>query len=163
MWNNQKQQKIVSLMSNLQTYYHFKLDFQKVDQHTGGKWLIQGTKRRKDNHPGENSPVIPVEEMFYSRWPPSPLIACCYTIKTCKFINICHRKTILVCTTMFLKYRKHNGIIIPTLFLTLQVKIQYVCRYKANIINDIGMWGNKSISRSGFPCNPLQLYSIIAF
>ena len=36
-------------MSNLQTYYHFKLDFQKVDQHTGGKWLIHGTKRRKDN------------------------------------------------------------------------------------------------------------------
>ena len=27
-------------MSNLQPYYHFKLDFQKVDQHTGGKWLI---------------------------------------------------------------------------------------------------------------------------
>ena len=36
-------------MSNLQTYYHFKPDFQKVDQHTGGKWLIHGTKRRKDN------------------------------------------------------------------------------------------------------------------
>ena len=35
-------------MSNLQTY-HFKLDFQKVDQHTGGKWLIHGTTRRKDN------------------------------------------------------------------------------------------------------------------
>ena len=35
-------------MSNLQTYYHFKLDFQKVDQNTGGKWLIHGTKRRKD-------------------------------------------------------------------------------------------------------------------
>ena len=35
-------------MSNLQTYY-FKLDFQKVDQHTGGKWLIHGTNRRKDN------------------------------------------------------------------------------------------------------------------
>ena len=35
-------------MWNLQTY-HFKLDFQKVDQHTGGKWLIHGTKRRKDN------------------------------------------------------------------------------------------------------------------
>ena len=33
-------------MSNFQTYYHFKLDFQKVDQHTGGKWLINGTKRR---------------------------------------------------------------------------------------------------------------------
>ena len=36
-------------MSNLQTYYHFKLDFQKVDQHTVGKWLIHDTKRRKDN------------------------------------------------------------------------------------------------------------------
>ena len=36
-------------MSNLQTYYHSKLDFQKVDRHTGGKWLIHGTKRYKDN------------------------------------------------------------------------------------------------------------------
>ena len=36
-------------MSNLQTYYHFKLDFQKVEQHTGAKWLIHGTKRHKDN------------------------------------------------------------------------------------------------------------------
>ena len=36
-------------MPNLQTYYHFKLDFQKLDQHTGGKWLIHDTKRRKDN------------------------------------------------------------------------------------------------------------------
>ena len=35
MCNNQKQQNIVSLLSNSQTYYHFKLDFQKVDQHTG--------------------------------------------------------------------------------------------------------------------------------
>ena len=37
-------------MSNLQTYYHFQLDFQNVDQHTGGKWLIHGTKRHKYNH-----------------------------------------------------------------------------------------------------------------
>ena len=36
-------------MPNLQTYYRFKLDFQKVKQHTGGKWLIHGTKHRKDN------------------------------------------------------------------------------------------------------------------
>ena len=36
-------------MSDLQTYYHSKLDFQKVDQLTGGKWLIHGTKRHKDN------------------------------------------------------------------------------------------------------------------
>ena len=50
MWNNQKhQKKLFSFMSNLQTYYHFKLDFQKVEQHTGGKWLIHGTERRKDN------------------------------------------------------------------------------------------------------------------
>ena len=35
-------------MSNWQTYYHFKLDFQTVDQHTVGKWLIHGTKRRND-------------------------------------------------------------------------------------------------------------------
>ena len=34
-------------MWNLQTYYHFKLDFQKVDHYTGGKWLIHATKRRK--------------------------------------------------------------------------------------------------------------------
>ena len=37
MWNNQKQQNLFSLMTNLQTYY-FKLDFQKVDQQTEGKW-----------------------------------------------------------------------------------------------------------------------------
>ena len=36
-------------MSNLHTYYHFELDFQKVDHHTGGKWLINGTKYHKDN------------------------------------------------------------------------------------------------------------------
>ena len=36
-------------MLSLQTYCHFKLDFQKVDQHTVGKWSIHGTKRRKDN------------------------------------------------------------------------------------------------------------------
>ena len=48
MWKNKKQQ-VVFPMSNLQTYYHFKLDFQKGDQHTGGKCLIHGTKCRKDN------------------------------------------------------------------------------------------------------------------
>ena len=40
---------LFSFMSNLQTYYHFKLNFQKVDQHTGGKWLIHGTLRHKNN------------------------------------------------------------------------------------------------------------------
>ena len=37
-------------MSNLQPNYCLKFDFQKVDQHAGGKWLIHDTKRRKDNH-----------------------------------------------------------------------------------------------------------------
>ena len=49
--NIQKQQtkKLFSLMSNLQTFYHFQQDFQKLGQHTGGKLLIHGTKRRRDN------------------------------------------------------------------------------------------------------------------
>ena len=36
-------------MSNLQPNYCLKFDFQKMDQHAGGKWLIHDTKRRKDN------------------------------------------------------------------------------------------------------------------
>ena len=35
--------------SQRETHFHFKLDFQKVVQHTRGKWLINGTKYRKDN------------------------------------------------------------------------------------------------------------------
>ena len=42
-------EKLFSIMSNLQTLCYFKQDFQKVDQHTEDKWLIYGTKRRKDN------------------------------------------------------------------------------------------------------------------
>ena len=49
MWNNKKKKKLFSFVSNLQIHYHFKLDFQKMDQHTGRKWLIHGTKRHKDN------------------------------------------------------------------------------------------------------------------
>ena len=36
-------------MSNLQPNCCLEFDFQKVDQHTGGEWLIHDTKRRKDN------------------------------------------------------------------------------------------------------------------
>ena len=36
---------ILSIMSNR----CLKIDFEKVDQHSGGKWLIHDTKRRKDN------------------------------------------------------------------------------------------------------------------
>ena len=49
MWNNQKQQKIVFPYVKLPNLLSFQIDFQKVDQHTGGKWLIHGTKRLKDN------------------------------------------------------------------------------------------------------------------
>ena len=41
---------LFSMVSNLQANYHFKLHFQKVDKHTGRKWLIHGAKHRKDNH-----------------------------------------------------------------------------------------------------------------
>ena len=45
----QKNEDILSSMSNLQPNWYLKIDFQKVDQHAGGKWLIHDTKRRKDN------------------------------------------------------------------------------------------------------------------
>ena len=57
--------KLFSIMPNLEIHYHFKLDFQKLDQHTGGKWLIHGTNHCKVNqlqslelpveHPGKES------------------------------------------------------------------------------------------------------------
>ena len=40
---------ILSIMSNLQPNCFLKVDFQKVDQHAGGKWLVHDTKRHKDN------------------------------------------------------------------------------------------------------------------
>ena len=40
---------LVSTMWNLQTHYIFKLDFPKLDQHVGGKWLIHDTKHPKGN------------------------------------------------------------------------------------------------------------------
>ena len=36
-------------MSNPQPNCCLEFDFQKVDQHAGGKWLIHDTKRRRDN------------------------------------------------------------------------------------------------------------------
>ena len=36
-------------MSYLQPNCSLKVDFLKVDQYTGGKWLIHDTKRHKDN------------------------------------------------------------------------------------------------------------------
>ena len=36
-------------MATFETHYHFQTRIPKVDQHTGGKWLIHDTKHRKDN------------------------------------------------------------------------------------------------------------------
>ena len=49
IYQNTKNQDILSIMSNLQPNCCLKFDFQKVDQHAGGKWLIHDTKRHKDN------------------------------------------------------------------------------------------------------------------
>ena len=46
---NTKKEDLQSIMSNLQLNCCLGVDFQKVDEHTGGKWLIHDTKRRKDN------------------------------------------------------------------------------------------------------------------
>ena len=47
--NTKKNEDILFSMSNLQPHRCLKIDFQKVDQHAGGKWLIHDTKRHKDN------------------------------------------------------------------------------------------------------------------
>ena len=49
MSKHKKKIDSLSIMSNLQPNCCLKFDFQKVDQHAGGKWLIHDTKRRKDN------------------------------------------------------------------------------------------------------------------
>ena len=46
---NTQKNKIHYPLSNLQPNCSLKFDFQKVDQHAGGKWLIHDTKRRKEN------------------------------------------------------------------------------------------------------------------
>ena len=43
-----KKKDLLSIMSNLQPNCCLKFDFQKADQHAGGKWLIHDTKRHKD-------------------------------------------------------------------------------------------------------------------
>ena len=45
----QNTQKIRFNIYYVQPNCCLKFDFQKVDQHAGGKWLIHDTKRRKDN------------------------------------------------------------------------------------------------------------------
>ena len=40
----QKNDYLQAIMSNLQPNCCLRIDFQKVDQHTGGKWSIHDTK-----------------------------------------------------------------------------------------------------------------------
>ena len=49
IYQKKKNQDLQSIMSNLQPNCCLKVDFQKVDQHTTGQWLIHDTKRHKDN------------------------------------------------------------------------------------------------------------------
>ena len=48
MSKHKKDEDLQSIMSNLQPNCCSKVDFQKVDQHTGGKWLIHDTKCHND-------------------------------------------------------------------------------------------------------------------
>ena len=48
MLNNKKAGKHGLPYAKFTNLLSIKLDFQKMDQHTGGKWLIHGTKRRRD-------------------------------------------------------------------------------------------------------------------
>ena len=47
--SNTNNEDLRSIMSTLQPNCCLKVDIQKVDQHTGGKWLIHDTKRHKEN------------------------------------------------------------------------------------------------------------------
>ena len=47
--NTKKIRFIIHYVKSTAQLFFKKFDFQKVDQHAGGKWLIHDTKRRKDN------------------------------------------------------------------------------------------------------------------
>ena len=61
--------RLFSIMSNLQTYYHFKQEFKKMDHHTGGHWLIWGTKHSKDNQlQSLDIEMIYISNQIYSQY-----------------------------------------------------------------------------------------------
>ena len=84
-----KNEDILSSMSNLQPKWCSKIDFQKVDQHAGGKWLIHDTKRHKDNHLQSLKWWIGVdfENDLYSHLDSNPLFQSQFCI-CCKFRTI---------------------------------------------------------------------------
>ena len=55
-------------MSNLQPNWCLKIDFQKVDQHAEGKWLIHDTKRRKDNQLQSMKLPCRISKLSSSMW-----------------------------------------------------------------------------------------------
>ena len=59
----QKNEDILSIMSNQQPKLLFKIDFQTLDQHAGGKWLIHDTKRRKDNQSQSMKPPCRISKL----------------------------------------------------------------------------------------------------
>ena len=62
-------------MSNLQLNFCLKFDFQKMDQHVGGKWLIHDTKRRKDNQLQSLKLPCRISKLHWNRWPLSYYLA----------------------------------------------------------------------------------------
>ena len=84
---------LFSIMSNLQTHYHFKLDLIKVDQYTGGKWLIYGTKHRKDSQ--LQTPQLIYVYMIYCRQKNTVLgeVSCLYKIH---FSRMGHERKVLL-------------------------------------------------------------------
>ena len=62
-------------MLNLQPNCCFKFDFQKVDQHAGGKWLMHDTKRRKDNQLQSLKLPCRISKFFK--------VSCTFALSTC--------------------------------------------------------------------------------
>ena len=58
-------------MSNLQPNCCLKSDFQKMDQHAGGKWLIHDTKRVESDILKEGPGIKTSREVRYCRTPNS--------------------------------------------------------------------------------------------
>ena len=55
-------------MSNLQTYYHFKIDFQKVDQNTGGNYRHSIKLNVKDITSNRIYSDIYIKQLSYHRY-----------------------------------------------------------------------------------------------
>ena len=102
----QKNEDILSIMSNLQPNCCLKVDFKKVDQHAGGKWLIHDTKRRKDNQlKAWNSPAkykswgarcdIKGSDLEYDMLKDCPEAKASWEVRDCKTTNTNYQSVVL--------------------------------------------------------------------